>query len=62
MCPVLPAGLHKFTFSRLSPREKESWASKKISLCSLEGERKNLDNLDAHWVKIQVKIQVKCVL
>lgn len=43
--PDLTTSLHKFTFSRLSSSEKETCASKKITLCNLEGERKNLDTL-----------------
>lgn len=57
--PDLTTSLHKFTFSRLSSRERETCASKKITHCSLQGERKNLDNLYAHWVKTQVKIKTK---
>lgn len=46
--PDLTTSLYKLMFSTLSSGEKETSASKKITLCSLEGERKNLDNLYAH--------------
>jgi len=58
LCPIqtFTTSLHKFTFSRLS--SWETCASKKITLCSLEGERKNLENPYAGWVKTQVKKKI----
>lgn len=50
ICPVQPLLLVYINshFQGYLREEEENCASKKIALCNLEGERKNLDNLDAH--------------